>query len=308
MIRNTLPGPDAVVGPALGDGAALGRTAVAGALGLGESCAACPREHAATSRQVAITTATIRAVLALKGGRWDAAVTPERGGRIASLRLDGAELLDLGIGVNQPTATNFVEGGAWGWDELVPTVDQCAWDGVALPDHGEAWRLPWRVESASDSSCAMSCEGRLLPWRLERRIILGSEVRAEYRLSNLGPADLPGYWCSHALFRYEADMEVDVGARLTQFAEGRSGKLFIPAGTVGRARLRWRPGPAIELSWDPKVAPHCAVWICNGDLGGYHQVAIEPATGGGDRPDSDQPPPILASGESLSWWLEIRAL
>lgn len=233
-------------------------------------------------------------------------VLPERGGRIRSLRLDGEELLDQGIGVDDPAAADFVEGGAWGWDELVPTVDRGRWRGVDLPDHGEAWRLPWTVVEAGESWCAMACEGRLLPWRLERRLELDASVRATYRLSNRGDVELPGYWCSHALFRFVDDMEVDAGAKLVRFAHGKSGKFFVPPGSIDRARLTWPDGKAIELLWDASKTPHVGVWICNGDLGGYRQVAIEPATGGGDRPDSDEPAPLLAPGQSIEWWLEIR--
>ena len=93
-------------------------------------------------------------------------IRPERGGRITSLRLRGEELLDQGIGVDQPTAEGFVEGGAWGWDEMVPTVEATG----SLPDHGEAWRLPWEVLSEDSTSCVMTCNGRRLPWRLERRM------------------------------------------------------------------------------------------------------------------------------------------
>ncbi|HET7465555.1 MAG TPA: hypothetical protein VFL29_02710 [Candidatus Dormibacteraeota bacterium] len=234
--------------------------------------------------------------------RWALEVRPERGGRIASLRLDGEELLDQGIGVDQPTAEGFVEGGAWGWDEMVPTVESTG----TLPDHGEAWRRPWAVVSADAASCAMTAEGGVLPWRLERRISVGDAVRAEYTLSNTGREAIPGYWCAHPLFRYEPGMDVDVGSRLMGFAEGKSGKFFLPRGAIDRARLRWKGGAGVEIAWDREVAPYCGVWICNGDLGGYRQVAIEPATGGGDRPDSDEPPPQLAPGATLKWWLEIR--
>ena len=230
-------------------------------------------------------------------------IRPERGGRITSLRLRGEEVLDQGIGVDQPTAEGFVEAGAWGWDEMVPTVEATG----SLPDHGEAWRVPWAVASADSSSCVMTCEGRALPWRLERRIELREEVRISYVLSNGGAAAIPGYWCAHPLFRYEAGMEIDVGARLMGFAEGKSGKFFLPRGEIDHARLTWRNGTTIEIAWDREAAQYCGVWICNGDLGGYRQVAIEPATGGGDRPDSDEPPPQLAPGEAIDWWVEIRA-
>jgi galactose mutarotase-like enzyme len=229
-------------------------------------------------------------------------VRPERGGRITSLRLRGEELLDQGIGVDQPTAEGFVEGGAWGWDEMVPTVEATG----SLPDHGEAWRVPWAVVSEDSMTCVMTCQGRALPWRLERRVELAEVVRISYALSNTGPTEIPGYWCAHPLFRYEAGMEIDVGARLMGFAEGKSGKFFLPRGYIDRARLRWPAGYAIEIAWEREATPYCGVWICNGDLGGYRQVAVEPATGGGDRPDSDEPAPTLQRGQSLLWWLEIR--
>src|ERR1700694_3552163 len=66
-------------------------------------------------------------------GPWELAIRPERGGRITSLRLGGDELLDQGIGVDDPAAEGFVESGAWGWDEMLPNVDASTY-----PGHG-----PW---------------------------------------------------------------------------------------------------------------------------------------------------------------------
>src|SRR5712671_1584693 len=107
----------------------------------------------------------------LSGAPWEMEVRPERGGRITSLRLDGEELLEQGIGIDDPRAAGFVAGGAFGWDEMVPTVD--ATD--ALPDHGEAWRVPWEVVEETPSSALMRCWGRVVPWELGRRIELDSE-------------------------------------------------------------------------------------------------------------------------------------
>ena len=274
------------------------------ALATGVVLAPAPEGTVDVPQDAAEMTARIGTAMKLAAGRWAMEIRPERGGRIASLRLDGEELLDQGIGIDQPTAKGFVDGGAQGWDEMVPTVEPTD----SLPDHGEAWRLPWAVVEATATRCAMACEGRLLPWRLERAVELGERVRANYRLINRGSADMPAYWCSHVLFRYGDGVEIDVGVKLMRFAHGKSGKFFLPPGSIDRARLRWPEGIAVELAWDAAKTPHCGVWICNGDLGGYRQAAIEPATGGGDRPDSDEPPPILAPGDSLEWWLEIRRL
>jgi galactose mutarotase-like enzyme len=251
----------------------------------------------------------------LLGGPWELAVNPDRGGRITSLRLAGEELLDQGIGVDNPRAEGFVEAGAWGWDEMVPNVDVAVypgpgpWAGTSLPDHGEAWRLPWRALEESSGAASMECAGRVLPWTLLRKIALGERaVRVEYTYENRGEHQLYAYWCAHPLFRFEVGMEVGVegGDRLASLAEGTSAKRFLRRGSVDRARLGWRSGAAIELAWDSGVTPYVGIWVCNGDHGGYRQIAIEPATGGGDRPHLAVPPPLLDPGQRLSWWLEIR--
>jgi hypothetical protein len=101
-------------------------------------------------------------------------------------------------------------------------------------------------------------------------------------------------------------MHVEVGSDVPRPSAGKSRKAFLRRGSVDHARLEWRSGSAIEVVWDKRLTPYVGVWVCNGDLGGYYQIAIEPATGGGDRPHLAVPPPLLAPGEELGWWLEVR--
>jgi galactose mutarotase-like enzyme len=225
--------------------------------------------------------------------RWQVEVRPERGGRITSLRLDGEEILDQGIGVDQPTAKGFVEGGAFGWDEMVPNLEPTD----KLPDHGEAWRLPWRVAEQDAGSIAMSCDGTLVSWRLWRQIALDQNVDVRYRYTNIGKEPHAAYWCAHPLFKYEPGMEIDAPVP-HELTEGTSTKVFLPPGAVDRVALRWRSGKGIAVSWDASETPDVAIWMCNGDLGGYRQIAIEPG----------MTSPMLSPGSSLSWWLRISPL
>jgi galactose mutarotase-like enzyme len=240
----------------------------------------------------------------LRSTSWELEVRPERGGRITSLRLGGEELLEQGIGIDEPGAAGFVEGGAFGWDEMVPTVDATE----ALPDHGEAWRVPWEVVAQDAGSVLMRARGQVMSWELERHIDVDERVTVTYIYRNVGAEPHSGYWCAHPLFKFETGMEIGVpgGSRLALLAGGTSEKLFLPKGSIDRVRLGWRSGTAIELLWDVETAPYVGVWVCNGDLGGYRQIAIEPATGGGDRPDSGESAPLLGPGEELRWWLEVR--
>jgi len=228
----------------------------------------------------------------LASKRWEVEVRPERGGRITSVRLDGEELLDQGIGVDQPTANGFVEGGAWGWDEMVPNLE--ATD--TLPDHGEAWRLPWTVVAQSRDSLGLSCEGKLVPWRLGRRVLLDESLFAFYQYKNVGTEPHRAYWRAHPLFRYEPDVNVSIDVPRPD--EGQSAKIFLPSGSIEQVQLGWRSGKEIVMSWDSFLTPEVAVWVCNGDLGGYRQIAVEPATAS----------PVLEPGESLAWWLRITPL
>jgi galactose mutarotase-like enzyme len=268
-----------------------------------------PISSASAKNLTFLDTTTVR----LRGGAWELEAWPDRGGRIVSLSLGGDELLDQGIGVDDPEAAGYVAAGARGWDEMVPTIDRTPypgpgeWEGVDLPDHGEAWRLPWQVVDQTASTTKMQCLGRVLPWRLERSIdVRGGSVRLEYVYENVGRIPLYAYWCAHPLFRYEPGMEVDVEGGFVMPPPGASAKVFLPSGTVDHAQLSWPSGSAVEMAWDSRVTPYVAIWSCNGDLGGYRHVAIEPATGGHDRPDPAAPPPLLAPGGRLSWWLEVR--
>jgi galactose mutarotase-like enzyme len=266
-------------------------------------------ESASARNLTFLDTTTVR----LRGGPWQVEVWPERGGRIVSLRLGGNELLDQGIGVDVPDEVGFVAAGARGWDEMVPTIDRAPypgpgdWEEIDLPDHGEAWRLPWAVLDQTAATARMQCFGRVLPWRLERLITLSrSTVRLAYVYENVGRLPLYAYWSAHPLFRYEQGVELDVSGGFVMPPPGGSSKVFLPVGAVESVRMAWPTGSAIEMAWDPSLTPYFAIWACNGDLGGYQHIAPEPATGGSDRPDPAAPPPLLEPGRQLTWWLEIR--
>ena len=225
--------------------------------------------------------------------RWEMAIRPERGGRITSLRLDGEELLDQGIGVDQPTAYGFVEGGAFGWDGMVPNLEPTE----TLPDHGEAWRLPWTIVAQSRDSIGMSRDGDLVPWRFGRRIVLGTTVDVFYQYTNVGTEPHDAFWSAHPLFKYEPGIQVGAAVP-NEIPEGSSTKVFLPQDAVEHVTLKWRSGTHINISWDSFLVPNVAIWMCNGDLGGYRQIAVEPFW----------TKPGLQPGETYSWWLQIRAL
>ena len=228
-------------------------------------------------------------------------IRPERGGRITSLRLRGEELLDQGIGVDQPTAEGFVNGGAWGWDEMVPTVEATG----SLSDHGEAWRVPWAVISQDSISCVMSCEGRALPWRLERSIQLaaakqlkeqfdpdgvyiridGAALEPGRAVGAIATSELEASWDlrfedpNEPFHHLPYDRLYEARLPRTKFLSPYPSARFEGSVTVGGERIelsRW-PG-MIGHNWGAEHAERW-VWIQGADLGGQEGTCLDLAAG-----------------------------
>ena len=87
--------------------------------------------------------------------------------------------------------------------------------------------------------------------------------------------------------------------------EGASAKAYLAKGSVDSVQLRWG-STGVEMAWDRTLTPFVSVWVCRGDLGGYRQLAIEPALGGYEVAEPDAP--LLEPGGTFRWWLQIRAL
>ena len=107
------------------------------------------------------------------------------------------------------TATQpFDESDGSGWDECLPSIDPCevpyAGSPVAIEDHGDYWRLPWKVEEESEEVLRMSATGTSLPLYFERTIELeGNTLLLDYLVRNAGPFELSYAWSAHPLFAVE---------------------------------------------------------------------------------------------------------
>jgi len=137
-------------------------------------------------------------------------VLPALGGKIASLRYQGVELLQAPLRRYAPRTAEmgYEESDASGFDECVPSVAVCEIAGsagiVRIPDHGEFWRLPCDVERRGEREVRLRATGRLLPLRLERTLKLdGETLRIDYRLENVSEREVPYLWSAHPLFSVE---------------------------------------------------------------------------------------------------------
>ncbi len=134
----------------------------------------------------------------------------------------------------------FAEQDMAGWDEMFPTILACAYPGpgpqhgVPLPDHGEAWALPWEVTQATagarqlptlrrvsncpaEEALVLTLTGRALPYRLTRAAALDQPdtLILHYTLENLGDDPMPTMWAAHPQFLAGADCRIVLPSELT---------------------------------------------------------------------------------------------
>jgi galactose mutarotase-like enzyme len=147
-------------------------------------------------------------------------IIPALGTKICSLinKKTGKQWMDRPEGrgeFRQPSYGSLWE--KWdrcGWDELFPSIDACSypvdpWTNVQIPDHGEVWAMPWACNKVSDLEMHGAVQGRQLPYRLEKQMILnGNQVHFSYRLTNLSEHDMPFLWAPHPIIAATESMRI----------------------------------------------------------------------------------------------------
>lgn len=107
-----------------------------------------------------------------------------------------------------------------GWDLLFPNDEPEVLGGVAMPDHGEVWSLPWRhdVEVATPDQVTvhMWVEAPRSRCRLDTWVTLTRDepqLRFRHRLANQGVDAMPYLLKLHAAVALAGDSRIDLAAR-----------------------------------------------------------------------------------------------
>jgi galactose mutarotase-like enzyme len=152
--------------------------------------------------------------LVLKTDTFAVDVLPALGGKVASMRKNGIELLQQPLLPYAPRTltTAFEDSDASGFDECLPSVSACEIETpsgkVDVPDHGEFWRLPCEVQSQTQHEIRLASIGTVLPLSFERRLRIESDslhagvdtLHIDYKVENVGRTDLHYAWSAHPLF------------------------------------------------------------------------------------------------------------
>jgi hypothetical protein len=211
-----------------------------------------------------------------------------------------------------------------------------------LLDHGAVWRHPWRSGGA-EAPLAASVRPPGAGFRFTREITpTDHELRVSYQIENLGHADLTWAWAQHPLLavdpatrivlpepaRVRLDSASHDGVSSTELDWLCPGGIMaadtVLTGAVGRAAKVWftPPLPAVVavvrgsdwLAWRvaESTAPDLGLWV---NIGGWGElplrhVAVEPAFGAHDNPDTDWAngtSQVLAPGQRRQWQVLISA-
>lgn len=278
--------------------------------------------------------ATSRERIELAAGGATAAVDLAAGGRLASLGVDGYELL-IGLSDVPDTAPEGPAPIAWGLYPMAPWAGRIRHGrfragGVehrlplTLPPHaihGTAYTSAgWRAVSPPTTDAAdLTVElGAPWPWpaRLDQRIHLtGDRLRLELTLTNGAPpgsAPMPASLGWHPWFRRrlgEAVAELRFGPASMYELDGEgipTGRLVPPppgpwddcfTGLAGAPVIAW-PG-VMEVT----LLSDCPCWVVYSRPA--HALCVEPQSAAPDAANR-HPRPELAAGEALTAWFEIR--
>jgi hypothetical protein len=205
---------------------------------------------------------------------------------------------------------------AVGIDECLPTIGVDTFNGRLLPDHGEAWAVPWDVQTGRDF-IATKVTLRQSPLQFRRVISFTRDdaIRLDYTVMNTNNAPEPVLWALHPLMRWENGMRILLPPEVTAVAVGavmgvsplrsdttavwpQSGQLDIAGGELNHngesAAMKCYAGPLTER-WAAMhdllqgiavgfsfTTPMLGLWLNRGAWGGFTHVAIEPTTGTSD--------------------------
>jgi hypothetical protein len=246
------------------------------------------------------------AVYVIGNDEVEVAVVPELGAKIISLKnlRTGREWMwhppgGLKLFRNSP-GDDFCKSPLVGMDECLPTIAPCSWQGRALPDHGEIWSAPWRVDTAAweGGMLKTAVRLRLSPFDIERTVELReNEIRLGYRLGNRGVAEEHYLWAMHPLLRLRTGDRLELPASTRALLNGAAwindldsappdgdcAKLFAAPISEGFAAIHnQNTGDRLEFEWSPAENNTLGVWLTRGGWHGHEHFALEPMNGDAD--------------------------
>ena len=131
-------------------------------------------------------------VVGLANSNLEIRTIPELGAKICSLIncRTGREWMWIPPGgpkyFRNKTGNCFPDGTLVGADECIPTLAECQWRDLKLPDHGEVWTEAWVLdeEDLENKKVTVSIDMPISPLKFKRTLSLEAErVKFDYTLT-----------------------------------------------------------------------------------------------------------------------------
>jgi galactose mutarotase-like enzyme len=208
-----------------------------------------------------------------------------------------------------------------GFDEVFPSIDRSfhPLNGKVVPDHGEVWALPWKVE-ADGEGLRMEVASPEFPYKLVKTVTLeGDTLKFNYEAINLVGEDFAFIWTPHSLLNFNEETYIKVpdglneimtvehqtvhlgewGTRhpypVTQSSSGEKLDLSRVQGPTDRtsekfyytsklpkgwcAAVQPDQGTQLEYRFPEEQVPYLGLWKTQGGYRGDYNFALEPCTG-----------------------------
>ncbi len=245
-------------------------------------------------------------VYVLRNGGLELAVVPELGAKVISLRnlRTGREWMwhpEGGLKLfRNRLGDDFSLSPLVGADECLPTVAPCSMQGRELPDHGEVWSAPWKVnrQAWEKGILRTSLELPISPFEFERTIELREQhVWLGYRLKNRNQVAEQYLWALHPLLSVQSGDRLHLPATTRALLSGEAwidavdsvipdggcSKLFAGPVVEGVAGVyNHQTGDRLSLEWNPAENDTLGLWLTRGGWHGHHHLAVEPTNGAPD--------------------------
>ena len=242
-----------------------------------------------------------------------AVVEPENGGRVASLSVNGTELIvgpeegrgafDWGIYPMAPFAGRLRDGKI----RYKGTVRQMPLNAEPHAMHGFVHDTEWRIHDKTESSVTLRCElGDPWPWRGNLfHIISVHDWKLRMELSFAARNEQPMMLGWHPWFPKPCTFTTEFG---TMYERGDDG---IPTGRLVRPRTHDVDDCFADPLDDPtvtvgdtrvKLFSNCSHWVVYDRA--EHGVCIEPQSGPPNG--ANDSPFVVRAGSEMRRWFEIR--
>jgi hypothetical protein len=199
-----------------------------------------------------------------------------------------------------------------GFDECIPSIGECEWQGTHIPDMGWVQSLPWSYEALEMSDEHVSVATRIASGQceIERKISLKageSCFRFEYEATNLSENKIELLWAAHPVLnanryirillppdvtrvtsldnqKYNWPIMVENGKRINLSIVGEYGygigyKVFTPKLKEGWCvAANYLTGEMIGFSFNPNEIPFIGIWLNTGQWHRHYCMALEPTT------------------------------